>query len=529
MRWLFILLFLASSASAQFPLQPPLRPSSFPLALPTLPASGGYVVNEDGSFNYQRPDAVVLKPGLALTASGKMIRFYSGGGLSRTMPADLVDAHQVGAAVLGLRSSGEVVGRGVLSYNKLVVVPPDQDPNGAGFSFPRWVSVEIDSIIPAQARTGVVAVSGAVDQYTGLPPVFLALKQSGEVISWGPDSATQPAVPESAQEGVVAISGGGEHCLALKANGEVVAWGRLATSVNTTVDDYGGTISEFVYSDAAALLPAEATSGVVSISANALHAIALKEDGSLVQWGGVFMPSLQDKFLTLAPVPTDLISGRTVVQALVSHPDPGMAAVLLDDGKAVVWGHTAIYDTATTATYELPEFQFSRIALGWELYGLTSSALGVLELTSPELLDQLTGTVIQRILAHETNYGLATRSYVDDRYGSAVAQGESNVVSSPSTYGLFTGAAVDESREQGRNEVISDPGAFNLYDETSIMDLNLGGVMLQKSGSTAMVMLQLQTAPSLDQPFVDADEPVPLSVDIPGSKGFLRVRALGPQ
>ena len=41
----------------------------------------------------------------------------------------------------------------------------------------------------------------------------------------------------------------------------------------------------------------------------------------------------------------------------------------------------------------------------------------------------------------------------------------------------------------------SNPTNYGLYTPQMITDLNLGGVMLRKTGSNAVVSLQLQTTP----------------------------------
>jgi hypothetical protein len=60
-------------------------------------------------------------------------------------------------------------------------------------------------------------------------------------------------------------------------------------------------------------------------------------------------------------------------------------------------------------------------------------------------------------------------------------------------------------------------------------DLNLGEVMRQKSGSKAVVSLQLQTTPDLSASFTNHDAPVGIAVDLLGDKQFPRIRSLGPQ
>jgi hypothetical protein len=70
--------------------------------------------------------------------------------------------------------------------------------------------------------------------------------------------------------------------------------------------------------------------------------------------------------------------------------------------------------------------------------------------------------------------------------------------------------------------------AIGLFTESSIMDLNLGGVTLRRSGSSVNLRLQLQTKSSLSSEWTNHSV-VPLILDMPGNKGFMRVRALGPQ
>jgi sulfatase modifying factor 1 len=91
-------------------------------------------------------------------------------------------------------------------------------------------------------------------------------------------------------------------------------------------------------------------------------------------------------------------------------------------------------------------------------------------------------------------------------------------------------AAYNNGLAAGTNAVVSDPAAYGLYTTNSIMDLNLGGVMLQKNGSEVVVSVQMETTPDLStQAFTNHGTPVELPpLDMPADKGFLRIRALGP-
>lgn len=93
---------------------------------------------------------------------------------------------------------------------------------------------------------------------------------------------------------------------------------------------------------------------------------------------------------------------------------------------------------------------------------------------------------------------------------------------------LYTGTQYTNNRFAGRADVLADPAGYNLFTSNSITDLNLGGVMIQKSRTNATVSLQIQTTTNLSVPFTNSGAPIPLSVDLPGDKHFLRIRALGP-
>ena len=96
----------------------------------------------------------------------------------------------------------------------------------------------------------------------------------------------------------------------------------------------------------------------------------------------------------------------------------------------------------------------------------------------------------------------------------------------PSRFQLFTQVQYDGNRAAGRSDVLSDPPSYNLYTTNSILDLSMGGLMFQKSGSNAMVVFQPQTTTDLGvQPFTNNGTPVTNQILMPGTKGFIRIRA----
>lgn len=104
--------------------------------------------------------------------------------------------------------------------------------------------------------------------------------------------------------------------------------------------------------------------------------------------------------------------------------------------------------------------------------------------------------------------------------------GQTDVTTNPSAYGLVTQADYDASRGAGQNDVLSDPSSYNLFTSDSIMDLNLGGLMLQKQGSSVTLMLEVQKTDNLGVTPFSSYGNFLLPVSVPGNKSFLRVRAL---
>jgi hypothetical protein len=116
-------------------------------------------------------------------------------------------------------------------------------------------------------------------------------------------------------------------------------------------------------------------------------------------------------------------------------------------------------------------------------------------------------------------------------YDAGVQAGVSMVVANPANYGLYTLQQYEANREAGRGEVTSNPSSFGLYTTDAILDMNLGGLMIQSAGGgNATLRLQLQSTPDLaTQPFQNHGVPIQIPVQMGGTKGFLRVRAVGPQ
>lgn len=112
------------------------------------------------------------------------------------------------------------------------------------------------------------------------------------------------------------------------------------------------------------------------------------------------------------------------------------------------------------------------------------------------------------------------------RAETALAE-NSSIRTNPNAYNLYSFSQYQANRTAGQADVIAAPGSYNLYTSSSIMDLGMGGIMLQKNGTTVTVSLQLQTTTNLFTPFTNHGPPISLPpIEMPDDRAFLRVRAV---
>jgi alpha-tubulin suppressor-like RCC1 family protein len=153
--------------------------------------------------------------------------------------------------------------------------------------------------VPPAATAGVTAIAAGVAD-------ALALRD-GRVIAWG-QSTGIGEIPEAALSGVSAIACSG-YALAVK-NGAVIQW------------------------DVASGFPAvpdAAKSGVVAVSASGFHALALREDGSVVAWGiSASGAAIQ--------VPAEARSGVTAIAAGGKVFGDTAFSLAVKDGRVFGWG-----------------------------------------------------------------------------------------------------------------------------------------------------------------------------------------------
>lgn len=95
------------------------------------------------------------------------------------------------------------------------------------------------------------------------------------------------------------------------------------------------------------------------------------------------------------------------------------------------------------------------------------------------------------------------------------------------TYGVNVSVQANAlpAYQAGIAAVTNSPEAHGLYTPSAILDLNLGGVVLQGEGTNVTLRIQAQTTESLEQPFQDYGDPVDIPVQLGGSNAFLRINA----
>ena len=184
----------------------------------------------------------------------------------------------------------------------------------------------------------------------------LVVTSAGTVSASGDNSAGQGNVP-AGLGGVVAVAALSSRSIALKADGTVVEWGNLGTGA----------------------APA-GLSGVVAIASGTDHALALKSDGTVVAWGGNWsgqcaVPASLTDVVAIAGSSAasfavksdgtivswgandygqrDIPAGLSGVIAISTGPY-GTIAALKADGTVVSWGRNVNFGGSTTGQAVVP-------------------------------------------------------------------------------------------------------------------------------------------------------------------------------
>jgi alpha-tubulin suppressor-like RCC1 family protein len=255
-----------------------------------------------------------------------------------------------------LKNDGTVVAWGFNYYGQVTGTPTTEAP----------YAIASPVTLGGQILSGVTAIAAGGNH-------TVALKNDGTVVAWGYnrygqvtgtptiDSATASPVTLGGQilSGVTAIAAGGGHTVALKNDGTVVAWGGNNSGQVTgtpTIADPSSAIASPV------TLGGQVLSGVTAIAAGGRHTVALKNDGAVVAWGSDYYGE--------TTVPVAAQGGVTAVAAGGSH-----TVALKNDGTVVAWGYN--FYGAVTGIPTTDDAIASPVTLeGQVLSGVTAIAAG---------------------------------------------------------------------------------------------------------------------------------------------------------
>ena len=130
---------------------------------------------------------------------------------------------------------------------------------------------------------------------------------------------------------------------------------------------------------------------------------------------------------------------------------------------------------------------------------------------------------------------LANTFATDEAVTAAEARGVAAVQSAPNDYNLYSSTQYQANRitgvAEGKAEVTSNPTAYSLFTESSIMDMNLGSLMLKKRADANALDLELtiETKDNLTTDGWQVAERITRLVSMVGvQRQFLRVRADAP-
>ena len=302
---------------------------------------------------------------------------------------------------------------------------------------------------------------------------------------WGDYYTGQTIVPVEAQSGVVAITAGAGHRVVVKTDGGVLAWGR---------NDFGQTN-----------VPVAAQSGVTAIAAGDRHTVALKSDGSVVAWG------LNN--LGQTTVPAAAQSGVTAIAAGSDH-----TVALKNDGSVVAWGYNFYGQstvppaaqsgvTAIAAGYgHTVVLKTNGTVFSWG-YGEVGSSGQNLTNVPPEAQNGVTAIAAG-------NY----HTVVLKSNGSVVAWGSYQTNVPPAAQsGVVAIAAGNEHTVALKSDgSVVDWGSSSIYShhQTNVPAVAQSGVLAIGAGGDASLAIVLPTVPAI------ITEPVSLAVNAGQSATF---------
>jgi len=248
---------------------------------------------------------------------------------------------------LALKSDGTVVGWGNNMSGRAIGIETKSPHRAAGLV-----------TFGGEALTNVVAISAGQQS--------LALRRDGSVISWGKDAAGKDMKLPFHLSEVIAVSAGGNHNLAINRDGKVVSWRSEGYHAVVDLDDVAAVAAcrSFYGYDLAITTQGSVVkfggrgdvepqplglSNVVAVAAGSSHYLALKKDGTVVEWGSYDVgfgggPPLNDGSKALVRINGVLLSNVMAIAAGRSH-----SLALKRDGSVVGWGTIGLHAATVPA------------------------------------------------------------------------------------------------------------------------------------------------------------------------------------
>lgn len=534
MRWAFpLLLLMRLSVAAELTL--PARPTNFPLSIPAINSyiTGRVVVwpnqaygptndlgNDNVKISSQSDGAHVL----VLKSDGTVVAFGLNGEGQCNVPPGLRNVVDIAAGrnhSLALKSDGTVVQWGLVY--------------GTG--------------VPSNL-SGVVAIAGGFTH-------SLALKSDGTVVGWGGLGSSVPAEATN----VVKIYAGDNYSLAIKSDGSVIGWGTVTESrygwgpipsgISNAVDICGGMSRIYVLRADGQILTWGSGNdlSVISNPSNSVQIAggsvlySLRANHNVDVWASSAFTS--DVPLNLGKV-LQVSSGYNRV-ALVQ--DGVSLTVIADSGRGFVNNtpNQPIYLNGQSVSLNALPFP-GYVFTNWT--GARNDINNPIEITIngettitanfvPDLNDSDSDGLSNYSEAITYNSNPNKFSTTEDSIGDGrkVQLGYSPLlnlnalISSLKTdpiSGLYNQSQYDSNRSTGRNEILNSPNSYNLYSTSQILNLGLGGIVLNRNANNQLVLnYNILQSTDLQNWFPYQQNELIIS-NPPPDKMFLRVQAVGP-
>lgn len=244
--------------------------------------------------------------------------------------------------------------------------------------------------VAARMRRLSLPAADPVPQVAGSDAHTLALMADGSVFAWGDNAfgqlgngstaASRVPLAVRARAGmplrdIAAIAAGSRRSLALRRDGHVLAWG---CNPNGDLGDGSGANQAF---PVPVLADAQGTplAGVVAIAAGFSHAVALRQDGTVVAWGERALRQLGNPAAT-GRLPASVVGpdGRPVGNVVALSAGANHALALRADGTVLSWGDNTAGQLGD-GTLDRREFAAPvKDARGDDLAGIRALGVGLL-------------------------------------------------------------------------------------------------------------------------------------------------------